>query len=110
MGRRRAFGEYPFWLVATIVGALTLGLIFVGVELKWGAYSYVLVVIPIGVAAAYLVSYARVMPPTPVPSPVPRPSSTAGGGDAPQEEEFDDPVEEADRIASGEVLPPPPPD
>ncbi len=106
MGRRRSFGEYPFVAVAALVGALTVGLIVLGLELKWGIFSYVLVVIPIAVAAAYLVSYARVAPP-PVVAPPPSPAASPTTD---EEEPFIDPVEEADRIASGETLPPPPSD
>lgn len=105
MARRRRFGEYPFVAVAALVGALTVGLVVLGTELQWGAYTYALVVIPVAIAIAYLVSYSRVAPPEPAGAPTPPPDAP---GDA--EEPFVDPVEEADQLASGEKLPPPPPD
>jgi hypothetical protein len=114
LAERRRFGEYPFVAVAALVGALTVGLIVLGLELHWGLFSYVLVVIPVSIAAVYLVSYARIVPPptaeTPPPPVTATPSPPSPRGVTGDEEPFIDPVEEADRIASGESLPPPPPD
>lgn len=104
MVRRRRFGEIPFVYVATLVAALTVAVLVLGLlVLHWGWYAYGLVLLPILVAAAYLVSYSRVAPPAPSPPPAPMAPAVA-------EEEFVDPVEEADRIARGETVPPPPSD
>lgn len=101
MGARRRFGEYPFWGVAAIVAALTVGLVVLGLELGWGGFAYLLVVLPVGVAIAYLVSYSRLTPPEEERTqPPPGPSILPA-----EEEPFVDPVEEADRIASGEIPP-----
>lgn len=111
MGRRKSFGEFPFILIAAIVGALTVGLIVLGLELGWGSYTYLLVIIPIAIAAAYLVSYSKVAPPVEVAAgPTASPGPPSPPGVAGEEEPFVDPVEEADRLASGETLPPPPSD
>ena len=107
MARHKRFGEYPFVFVAALVAALTVGLVVLGLELYWGYYAYLLVLIPVAIAGYYLVSFSRTAPAEEEPGPPAAASpETAGAG----EEPFVDPVEEADRLASGETLPPSPPD
>ena len=105
MAQRKAFGEYSFVAVTILVGVLTVGLLVLGLELHWGAYAYLLVLIPIGIAGAYLVSFSKVAPRPALAPPAPAAAPSSASTD---EEPFVDPVEEADRIASGEELPPRP--
>lgn len=85
-----AFGRLPFAVVAVAVGAIALGVVALGFELKLGVYSLVLLAVPFAVATVYLSQYSR--------QPYETPHPVGASGES-SEEPFDDPVEEADRIA-----------
>ena len=89
-----AFGRLPFAAVAGVVGAISLGVVILGVRLHWGIWSLGLLVIPGAIAAVYIRQYAEV-------APAATPSTPGVAGDPTHEDEpFDDPVEEADRLAT----------
>lgn len=73
-------------VVAVLLAALTLGLVLVGLHYGLGPATFTLLVIPIALAVAYL-AYYRTLP--------------YEGARPVDEEPFEDPVEEADRIDSG---------
>jgi hypothetical protein len=84
----------PLPVMATILAGLALGVEVLGYEARFGAWSLVLLALPAALAVAFLLEY-RTLPhdagprrtkPTPAPAP------------EPPEEEFIDPVEEADRL------------
>lgn len=81
-------------VAAVLLGALTLSLIYLGRYWGFGAYTLLLLVVPIALAAAYLAWY-RTLPYEPV---APRPAGAAQSAAA-LDEPFEDPVEEADRYA-----------
>ena len=80
--------------VVVFIGALTLGLILLGRYWNLGVATLFLLVVPIGIAVAYLWWYST-LPYEPIrlgskPTPAPPPPVV-------MEEPFEDPVEEADR-------------
>ena len=84
-----AFGRIPFVVVAIVVAVIAFGLVALGLALRLGLYSLGLLAVPLAIVAVYMVQYSR------------RPYEPRFGGGAPDpslEEQFDDPVEEADRI------------
>jgi hypothetical protein len=90
-------GRLPFFGVVIGVAVAALGLVALGTYLRWGVWSLALLIVPGAFAAVYLTQYSQ------LPIAPPRPAPPAEPEDA---EPFDDPVEEADRLASES----PPPD
>ena len=84
-------------VAATLIGVLTLAIVYFGRLWSWGIYTLFYLAVPIVLAVAYLAWYStlpyepwtRRAPPPPTPAPA-----------APvADEPFEDPVEEADRLA-----------
>jgi hypothetical protein len=85
-----AIGRIPFLVVAAALGVVAFGVVFLGFELKLGVYSLVLLVVPAAVAVVYASQYSRRSS---------EPGDSGADPDGPTAEPFDDPVEEADRMA-----------
>jgi hypothetical protein len=81
----RSFGDLPFPVGAAIIAGVTVAAIALAVVLNLGNFWPVAFVAPVAVAAWYLVGYSARPGPTALASPEPEP--------------FEDPVEEADRLA-----------
>jgi hypothetical protein len=86
-----------FWVlslpvVTALLAALTLGLVLLGRFFGLGTTTFFLLAVPFALAIAYLAWY-RTLPYEPA-HPVP-------AAEEEDEESFEDPVEEADRIDSG---------
>jgi hypothetical protein len=81
-------GQLPFFLVTGAIAAASLGVVALGVFLRWGVWSFALLIVPGVFAAVYLMQYSKL----PYAAPAP-PAPVA----AEETEPFDDPVEEADR-------------
>jgi hypothetical protein len=97
----------PFSLMLAIIVALVLVIDVVGVLAHWGDRTLYLLVIPAGLAAWFLVEYRKLPYAVPDSSLHPSSSSSAPGfgtgnrkGEAESSPDFEDPVEEADRIES----------
>lgn len=82
-------GRIPFLVVTAVLGVVAFGLVVLGLELKLGVYSLALLAVPVGVAIFYTARYAR--------------DHSEDSGE--EGEQFDDPVEEADRISSEPAAP-----
>ena len=83
-------------VAAVLLGALSLGLVYLGRSWGFGLYTLLLLIVPIALAVGYLAWY-RTLPYEPSQrrvAPAPRPTATP-------EEPFEDPVEEADRLDQG---------
>jgi hypothetical protein len=80
-----------------LLAVLTLGLILIGKYLGLGVDSFFLLAIPFVLAIVYLDRYRRL----PYGGPRARPQGLAAELSSSDEETFEDPVEEADRIDSG---------
>jgi len=81
-------------VMAVVVAAITFAVILVGQWFGLGTYTLVLLAIPVAVAVGYLAWY-RTLPFEPGP-----PKSSPGAPVAESDPEpFEDPVEEADRLA-----------
>jgi hypothetical protein len=96
------FGQVPFGIVVALLGFASLGVVVLGLERKLGAYSLLLLAVPLVIAAVYLSQYSRRPD-------VPSSARVSGAPMDPPNEPFDDPVEEADRIASTPTTPGSPP-
>lgn len=86
----------PFPIMVVVIAIVALAVEFAGFEAKLGAWSLVLLVIPGALAAVYFTAYVR-LPYEPPPArsrPVAAPPTL-------EDEEFVDPVEEADRLEQG---------
>jgi hypothetical protein len=86
----------PFPIMVVVIAIVALAVEFAGFEAKLGAWSLVLLVIPGALAAVYFTAYVR-LPYEPPPArsrPVAPPPTL-------EDEEFVDPVEEADRLEQG---------
>jgi len=80
-------------VVAVLLGALSLVLVYLGRSWGFGDYTLLLLIVPIALAVGYLAWY-RTLPYEPAQRRVtaaPRPAAAA-------DEPFEDPVEEADRL------------
>jgi hypothetical protein len=97
----------PLPLMTIVVAILALVVELLGLAAGLGRWSLALLVIPGALSAAYLLEY-RTLPyepwrppvrPTPAPVPTPAPEP---------DEEFVDPVEEADRLEQQKAPEPPP--
>jgi len=92
-GRRFSVLSLP--VVAVLIGALTIAVIFVGRYWNLGSYTFFLLAIPVAVAVAYLAWY-RTLPYEPS-----RPRAAAVTAPSVEgDEPFVDPVEEADEFDS----------
>jgi len=83
-------------VVAVLLGALSLALIYLGRSWGFGLFTLLLLIVPIALAVGYLAWY-RTLPYEPFQrrvTPAPRPAATP-------DEPFEDPVEEADRLDQG---------
>ncbi|HKN07112.1 MAG TPA: hypothetical protein VJ021_05875 [Thermoplasmata archaeon] len=89
----RSFSMLSFGVFACLIAALTFGMVLLGSYLHLGVDTFLLLVVPAAAAAAYLAWY-RTLPLEPARAPKAAPPS------ADNEETFDDPVEEADRLAT----------
>jgi len=90
----RSFSLLSLPVVACLLAVLTLGLVLVGRSYGLGTTTFALLAIPVVLALAYLAWY-RTLPyqrPRPRPRAVPPPED---------DEPFEDPVEEADRMEAG---------
>lgn len=98
----RSFSLLSLPVFAALLAVLTLGLILLGAYLGLGTYSFFLLAVPVVLAVGYLAWYRTL----PYEGPVARPEAV-GTEPSPEEEEepFEDPVEEADRIESGAESP-----
>ncbi|HXW67204.1 MAG TPA: hypothetical protein VEL82_04955 [Thermoplasmata archaeon] len=94
----------PFWLMALVLAAIAVGVVVVGLLVGLHLYALALLVIPGALAATYMVAYARLpyVPPVRAPS---RAAVTSSGPIELDGEEFEDPVEEADRLDRGPLPP-----
>ncbi len=87
-------------VMSVILAGLSLGVVVLGVAAGLGGWSLALLVIPGALGAVFLLEY-RQLPYEPWhPGPRAAPAVPAAGG---EEEEFVDPVEEADRLDATEV-------
>jgi hypothetical protein len=85
----------PLPVMATIIAGLALLVEVLGIEARLGVWSLALLAIPGALAVVYLLEY-RTLPYEPWhPRPAPTPATPSPEDD---EEEFVDPVEEADRL------------
>ncbi|MGA8663927.1 MAG: hypothetical protein WB809_02510 [Thermoplasmata archaeon] len=99
----------PLPAMTAVIGGLTVVALLLAVRLDWGIWRYALFAIPAVVAVYYLNEY-RKLPYEPyhffpqrrttAATPTAAPTPTASAAPAPAEEPFEDPVEEADRIAA----------
>ncbi|HTT45970.1 MAG TPA: hypothetical protein VMH38_08190 [Thermoplasmata archaeon] len=83
-------------VVAVLLGALSLCLVYLGRSWGFGLYTLLLLIVPIALAVGYLAWY-RTLPYEPSQrrmTPAPHPAAAP-------EEPFEDPVEEADRLDQG---------
>ena len=89
----RSFSVLSFGVFACVIAVLTFGMVLLGSYLHLGVDSFLLLLVPAAAAAAYLAWY-RTLPlaPSRIPKAAPAPVD--------DEETFDDPVEEADRLAA----------
>lgn len=85
----------PFSIMVAVIAAVALGAEFLGIELKLGIWSLVLLLVPAVLAAVYLSEYLK-LPYDPPPARS-RPAASATTTSL-EDEEFVDPVEEADRL------------
>lgn len=96
---RSSFSLLSLPVVAVLLAALALGLIFLGRTYGLGVVTFALLSVPIALAVLYLAWYRTLPYEPPVRSP--RAEVLDEEGEAPVDEPFDDPVEEADRFESG---------
>jgi len=89
----RSFSVLSFGVFACVIAVLTFGMVLLGSYLHLGVDSFFLLLVPAAAAGAYLAWY-RTLPlaPSRIPKAAPAPVD--------DEETFDDPVEEADRLAA----------
>jgi hypothetical protein len=89
----RSFSVLSFGVFACALAVLTFGMVLLGSYLNLGVDSFLLLLVPAAAAGAYLAWY-RTLPlePSRIPKAAPTPVDDA--------ETFDDPVEEADRLAA----------
>nr|ATZ76217.1 membrane protein [uncultured euryarchaeote] len=90
---RLTIGRLPYWAMAVLLGALTFGIIYLGFRIGLGLYSFVLLLLPIGLAVWYMAEYS-------VTEAVAPPAAIDPTVSAPPAEAFDDPVVEADLFDS----------
>lgn len=92
----KTFGEIPFPLVLGGLAAATLGGVYALLRAGFGAYSLGFLGVTMLVGGIYLVSYSK------RPLRAPRAPSTSAAPPAAEDEEepFDDPVLEADRLGN----------
>jgi hypothetical protein len=88
-------------VVAALLAALTLGLILLGSYLGLGPDAFFLLAVPVVLAVVYLAWYRTL----PYEAPRTRPNPTGPSAPSTDEEDFEDPVEEADLIESGVEVP-----
>jgi hypothetical protein len=96
----------PLPIMTVIIAGLALGVEVLGLVAGYGQWSLALLAIPGVLAAAYLLEY-RTLPYEPWhPAPRrPQPAPTLAPAPGADEEEFVDPVEEADRLDSAAAPP-----
>jgi hypothetical protein len=84
----------PLPVMAALVGGLALVVEVLGIEARLGVWSLALLALPAALAIVYLLEY-RTLPYEPWHPP----SAAPAAAPSEDEEEFIDPVEEADRLA-----------
>jgi len=93
----------PVVMMAAIVGGVVVLVEALGIVAGLGLWSLGLLVIPGALAVAYVLEYRTLPEPEPEPPvPAPGPAGPLSPGD---EEEFVDPVEEADRLSQRPATP-----
>ena len=115
-------GRIPLFAMAVVVAGVMLIVVLLWTSAllrSWGDYRFGLAAIPLLLAIAYVNEYRKLpyepWPPRPAPAaPAPAaipvaesPPPTAAASAAAEEEPFEDPVEEADRLAADPTAPPP---
>lgn len=90
---RLTIGRLPYWAIAVILAGLTFGVIYFGSRFGLGDYSFVLLVVPIGLAVWYMAEYAGTVAAS-------EPEVAPASAGFPPEESFEDPVVEADLFDS----------
>jgi len=87
------FPYVPLLAFACLLAALTFGLVITGKDLGFGVYTFALLAIPVALAVGFLAWYRHVL--------ITHPTTGLGAAFAPTDDEpFEDPVEEADRLES----------
>lgn len=91
---RLTIGRLPYWAMAVVLAGLTFGLIFLGFWFGLGAYSFILLAIPLALAIWYMAEYASHA------ATAPGITDGSAADSFPPEDAFDDPVVEADLFDS----------